>query len=458
LRKKDNKPEGFTMRETRIAQRSIFDNYSKHDIGSQLQQLSGVLDDHPEILSHIKKDLVDESLKPVGRTGLTVDSVFRCLLLKQQLGVSYERLAFHLSDSMSYRTFARLPYYLMPKKSCLQATIRKINPATLEAVHNMLTKCWLKNGSMSLDKLRIDSTVVESNIAPPSDSQLLNDGVRVLSRYLAKSRDVTGKKIRFTDKRKASKSLAFQIFNAKKAVKDVLYLDLLKLVKIVLRQVERGLLLVKAEGSSSVSLQNWVNDVEHYRDLTMKVFNQTARRVIEKESVPSSEKIVSLFEEHSDIIIKGFRDIQYGHKINLSTQDHGLITYLSIENGNPSDRERFLPVLNAHQEKLGCLPNSVVCDGGYASKDNVSKGRLLGIRHVVFHKRVGISYLAMGVKRKTFERLRNFRAGIEGNISELKRAFGVNKATWRGRDGFEAFVWSSAISYNLVRIARLQSG
>ena len=87
------------MRETRIAQRSIFDNYSKHDIGSQLQQLSAVLDDHPEILSHIKKDLVDESLKPVGRTGLTVDSVFRCLLLKQQLGVSYEQLAFHLSSS-----------------------------------------------------------------------------------------------------------------------------------------------------------------------------------------------------------------------------------------------------------------------------------------------------------------------------------------------------------------------
>ena len=232
------------MRVTRIAQTSIFDNYSEHDIGVQLKTLSGVLDDHPEILAIIGEDLLAESTKPVGRSGLTVENVFRCLLLKQQLGVSYDRLAFHLSDSTSYRTFARLPYCLTPGRSCLQSTIRKIKPETLQKVHNMLTVSWLEKGNISLQKLRVDSTVVKSNIAPPSDSQILNDGVRVLSRYLAKSRNVTGKKIRFTDQRKASKSLAFRIFNAKKAKKDVLYLDLLKLVRIVLKQVEKGLLQV----------------------------------------------------------------------------------------------------------------------------------------------------------------------------------------------------------------------
>ena len=446
------------MRETRIAQISIFEIYSEHDIGQQLKMLASILDDHPEILTVIEKDLVDKTLKPVGRTGLTVENIFRCLLLKQQLRVSYEQLAFHLSDSLSYRTFVRLPHHLKPKRSCLQSTIRRIRPETLEAVHNFLAKSWLEKGTISLDKLRIDSTVVASNIAPPSDSQLLNDGVRVLSRYLAKSRVETGEKIRFTDKRKASKSLAFQIFNAKKATKDVLYLDLLKLVRVVLKQVDRGLLLVRAEGIASLSAQKWVNDVTHYRELILKVVNQTRRRIMDKESVPSNEKIVSIFEEHSDIIIKGFRDIQYGHKINLSSEGKGFITHLSIEEGNPADSERFLPMLRAHQEILGKLPNSVACDGGYASKDNVSKGRALGIQHVVFHKRVGISYLAMGVKRKTFERLRRFRAGIEGNISELKRAFGASKATWKGHDGFKAFVWSSVISYNLVRFARMQSG
>ncbi len=446
------------MRETRLAQTSIFDAYSKHKMGVQLKKLSSLLDEHPKILRLIEKDLVDQSLTPVGRRGLTVENVFRCLLLKQQLGVSYEQLAFHLSDSVSYRTFVRLPGHLMPKKSCLQSTIRSIKPETLEKVHQTLSVDWLEKRKLSLEKLRIDSTVVASNIAPPSDSQLLNDSVSVLSRHLAKSRKVTGQKIRFTDKRKSSKSLAFQIFNAKNAEKELLYPDLLKIVDIVLKQVERALLQVRAEGVPSISMKKWITSVEHYRDLTLRIVSQTVRRVIDKESVPSSEKIVSLFEEHTDIIVKGFRDVQYGHKINLSTEKNGLITYLCIENGNPADSDRFMPILNAHQDHLGCLPRSVVSDGCYASQNNVSQGRALGIQHVVFTKRVGLSYHCMGVKRKTFDCLRSFRAGIEGNISELKRVFGLGKAKWKGHDGFKAFVWSSVISYNLVRLARLQSG
>jgi IS5 family transposase len=446
------------MRETRTAQTSLFENYSEHDIGVQLKRLAVLLDHHPEILSLIKKDLVRSSLKPVGRNGLTVENVFRCLLLKQQIGASYEQLAFHLSDSMSYRSFVRLAPNLSPKKSCLQATIRHIKPATLEAVQNLLTVSWLRKRKLSLAQLRIDSTVVKSNIAPPTDSQILNDGVRVLSRLLTRSRETTGIKIRFVDQRKTSKSMAFQILNAKNARKKVLYVDLLKLVRIVLKQVERALLKVSSMETTTIPSQKWVDDVEHYRDLLLAVVDQTTRRVIDGEKVLSSEKIVSLFEPHTDIIIKGFRDVQYGHKINLSTEKHGLITGLSIEKGNPADSERFLPMLHTQQKIFNKLPQSVVCDGGYASKENVKNGRALGIQHVVFHKRVGISYLAMGVKKKTFTRLRNFRAGVEGNISELKRAFGAGRATWKGDDGFKAFVWSSVLSYNLVRMARMQSG
>lgn len=446
------------MRETRIAQASIFENYSEHEHGVHLKKLSALLDEHPKVLVLIEQDLIDKSLKPVGRNGLTVETIFRSLLLKQQLRISYEQLAFHLSDSMTYRTFVRLPDHVSPKRSGLQSTIRRIKPETLEKVHQVLSTNWIEKGDISLEKIRVDSTVVKSNIASPSDSQLLNDGVRVLSRYLSKSFESTGKKIRFTDKRKASKSLAFRIFYAKNAEKEVLYPDLLKIVGVVLRQTERGLKLVSEEGHASVSTQKWIKDVEHYRALLLKIVDQTQRRVFSQESVPSSEKIVSLFEPHTDIIVKGFRDVQYGHKINLSSDKSGFITYLSIEDGNPSDKELFIPVLHAHQEKFNCLPESTACDGGYASQENVTKGRDLGVKRVVFHKRVGISLQAMGVKEKTFKRLRNFRAGVEGNISELKRAFGADKAKWKGHDGFKAFVWSSVIGYNLVRLARMQPG
>jgi transposase, IS5 family len=226
----------------------------------------------------------------------------------------------------------------------------------------------------------------------------------------------------------------------------------------VLKQVRRSLSQVREEGDGSESMQKWIKEVELYRDLTLKVVDQTQRRVFEDENVPAAEKIVSLFESHTDVIVKGARDVQYGHKINLSSDKSGFITYLSIEEGNPADSDIFMPVLDAHQEKYNRLPEAIVCDGGYASQANVSAGRKLGIKRVVFHKRVGISYHAMGVKTKTFKQLRNFRAGIEGNISELKRAFGAGKSKWKGYDGFKAFVWSSVICYNLVRMARMQAG
>lgn len=443
------------MRETRNAQVSIFEHYSNHEYGIRLRKLSEVLDRHPEILDLVATDLIDASLSAVGRTGLSAESILRCLLLKQQRGFSYEQLAFHLSDSETYRTFTRLPGHLSPSRSCLQSTIRSIKPQTLERAHQLLTKSLLDTGMASLDKLRIDSTVVASHIAPPSDSQLLNDGVRVISRLLAKSKTETGLKVRFTDKRKAAKSLAFRIFNAKKATKDELYPEMLKIARLALKQADRERQQVIEGAAASASCQKWLDALAHYRNLTSRVIEQTERRVICGEQVTSAEKIVSLFEPHTDIIVKGFRDVQYGHKINLSSEVNGFITALTIEEGNPCDKTLFLPVLDYHRSALGKLPRSVVADGGYASQANVAAGRAMGLKHVVFHKPVGVSLTAMGVKSKTFNALRHFRAGIEGNISELKRAFGATKAKWKGHDGFKAFVWAAALSYNLVRLARL---
>jgi IS5 family transposase len=160
----------------------------------------------------------------------------------------------------------------------------------------------------------------------------------------------------------------------------------------------------------------------------MKVINQTERRVIQGKIVHSLEKIVSLFESHTDIIVKGFRDAQYGRKVDLSSERSGFIRYLYIEKGNMADSSLFMPVLDCHQSKLPRLPHSVVADGGYANQENVKKGRGQGVKRVAFHKPLGLSLHAMGVKLKTFTRLRPFRAGVEGNISELKRAFGAKKS------------------------------
>ena len=445
------------MRETRTAQTSLFDVFAQHKFGEFLNELSSLLDDYPEILNRLEEDLLTNGARSTGRKGLSVESIFRCMLLKQITGVSYEMLAFHLADSSSYRSFARLRHDCQPGRSALSGNIRRLRPQTLQAIFELLGVVAFEKGLMNIECLRMDSSVVKSNIAPPSDSRLLDDGIRVLSRLMAKSRDSLGVKLRLTDYRKSSKSLAARIFYGKKAEKDVLYKELIALAQRVVKQSQRAVQQAQAQ-RGILAVQPWVDRVVHYRELLLQVIDQAERRVLHGETVPASEKIVSLFEPHTDIIIKGARDIEYGHKINLATEKNGLITAFMIERGNPADTERFIPLIEQHGSLYGSLPETTIADGGYASQGNIDKGKALGIKRVGFHKKKGISVSAMGLKEKTLKVLRDFRAGIEGNISELKRAFGAGKALWKGEDGFLSFVWSSVISYNLTRMVRLNSG
>lgn len=445
------------MRETRDAQCSIFDFYSKHESARQLRDLSDLLDQNPIVLHLMEQDFNSKDIKNTGARGLSLESILRCLLLKQILGVSYNRLAFHLSDSPTYRTFARLGSGRSPSKSALQSAIRQVSAQSLQQINHQLMLHCIEQQALPVESIRVDSTVVESNILNPSDSQLLADSIRVLSRLMADSVKQAGVKLRFTDQRKASKSLAFCIFNAKATEKQALYPKLLACMSITLKQVERSIEKVNRDAKDVEKAIIWIDKLEHYRALSLRVIDQTQRRVFMGESVPPSDKIVSIFEPHTDIIVKGQRDVQYGHKINLATQAHGFVTYLNIESGNPADKSLYLPVLEASNSDYGQLPVETVADGGYASQQNVSKGRVEGVERVVFNKRCGLGLHQMGVKKKTFDRLRNFRAGIEGNISELKRAYKMAKATWKNYEGFCAYVWACTLSYNLVRMVRFSS-
>ena len=202
----------------------------------------------------------------------------------------------------------------------------------------------------------------------------------------------------------------------------------------------------------------WIDEVEHDRGLLLRIIDQTRRRVFYGESVPASEKLVSLFEPHTDIIAKSSRKIQYGHKVNLATEQHGFITYFNIEDGNPADATLYGPVLDVCQTDYQSTPESVVADGGTASHDHVRQARQRGVKRAVFNKPSGLGLHELGVKEKTFAALRTFRAGVEGNISELKCVFGLDRARWKGQQGVNACVWSSVLSDNLMRWVRLCPG
>jgi transposase, IS5 family len=197
---------------------------------------------------------------------------------------------------------------------------------------------------------------------------------------------------------------------------------------------------------------DWVARAEHIIPLVERIIDQAERRVIKGENLPAEEKIVSLFEPHTDIIVKDKRQVQYGHKINFSSSGrHGMILDTVIESGNPADSSRFLPMIKRLGDVYGKLPNQVAADAGYASAANIDAAKELGIKAVGLPKKRGMTVEAMTGSEWVYRKLKRFRAGIEGNISTLKRAFGLNRCTWKGLDHFKAYV----MSYNLQKFARL---
>jgi IS5 family transposase len=200
----------------------------------------------------------------------------------------------------------------------------------------------------------------------------------------------------------------------------------------------------------------WQSQVRHYRPLIERIIRQSERRVLAGEPVPASEKLVSLFEEHADIIVKGSRDTEYGHKLNLTTGRSGLILDLVIEAGNPADSDRLLPMLARHVGIWGQAPRQAAADGGFATRDNLATAKAWGVCDMVFHKKAGLRIEDMVRSKWVYRKLRNFRAGIEAGISCLKRAYGLARCTWRGLDHFNAYVWSSVVAYNLVLFTRLK--
>jgi len=191
-------------------------------------------------------------------------------------------------------------------------------------------------------------------------------------------------------------------------------------------------------------------------DLLNKVADQAERRVFKGEKVPASEKVVSFFETHTDIIVKGNRKTEYGHKIFLTGGPSNLILDCLIERGNPADSDCFQLLLDRHKKQFGRPPRQTTADGGFASKPNLAYAKSLKVKDVVFSKKRGLSIKDMAKSNWVYRKLKNFRAGIEANISTLKRSYGLDRCNWSGWEGFKQYVWSTIVSYNLHVLARLQ--
>jgi transposase, IS5 family len=445
------------MRQERTVQATIFEVFAQHEIGCELKAMSQWLDGQPALVGLVAGDLRRQGVRETGRRGLPAETVLRCALLKQQRQLSYEELAFHLEDSASFRAFARLALAWSPKKSVLHQTIGAIRAETWEAVNQALLVSARQEKLESGATVRIDSTVSAALMHQPSDSTLLWDAMRVMTRLLRRAERLPGvPAMRWRDRRRLAKKRARAIdYSRGKAKKRALYRELIAAV-----QATRAELQTVAAGlaeTAGVAAERWRAGVNHYLPLIARIIDQSERRVLRGEAVPAGEKLVSLFEPHADIIVKGGREVQYGHKLNLATGKSGLILDVVVEAGNPADAERFLPMLDRQIARRGAPPRQTAADGGYASRDNLKQAKARGVQDVAFHKKCGIAVADMVKSQWVYRRLRNFRAGIEAGISVFKRTYGGARCIWRGLDHFKAYIWSAVVAHNLILFARLKS-
>jgi len=429
-----------------------------HPQAQELSAISRILDGNAIIYDLVMQDLSPKRTNSkAGAKGMSAEQVIRAAIVKQTFEFSYKDLAFHLMDSVSLKRFCHIGIADKGfKKSVLCKNIKVISPQTWEAVNQCIVHYAKDKGIEKGRQVRIDSTVVESNIHAPSDSTLLWDSVRVLARILTKAKDLfprCGIVFENHTRRAKRRMLGIQYAQNKKLRKQH-YRDLLKVTRDTVGYTQNCIDILQHH--HDVVAMAVCEDLNATVYLALGVIDQTEKRVLHGLSVPAAEKVVSIFEPHTDVIVKDRRDTFYGHKIYLSGGRSNLICDCLIEDGNPADSQLVEKMLNRHNEIYGQYPLKVAFDGGFASKQNLETAKNMKIKDVCFSKKRGLQVEDMCRSQWVYNRLRRFRAGIESGISWIKRCFGFARCVWKGLRSFKSYVWASIVSANLLTIARIQ--
>lgn len=443
------------MRETKKTQLPLMPAAIDHPHARELVAMSTVLSALPEyVLERIRRDLIGgERRADVGRNGMSAEMTLRALIVKQMNGYSYDDLAFHLQDSLSYRTFCLLGIGdSAPSSQTLQRNIKSLAAETLELVNRHVVLHGRDEGVEDGEKVRVDSTVTEANIHYPTDSSLLWDCTRVLTRLLHAARQFC--EVTFCDRTTKGKRRMIAIQNAKNdEQRTPLYQDLYKVTEETTESAERAAEALKTvEGDPKANAL--IAELWFFIGLAHRVLRQTRRRVFAGEKVPADEKLVSIFEPHTDIIAKERRETQFGHKLFLTTGKSGLVLDCFVVDGNPADSNFAQEAIARHIGLFDAPPSQAAFDGGFASQANLSAIKNMGVQDVAFSKGRGIEVQEMTRTARVYKRLKDFRAGIEGCISFLKRSLGLARCTWRGFPSFKAYAMASVVAGNLLMLAR----
>lgn len=451
------------MRKKIVAQRSVFDHaidllITMFKPSKKLKKMSDILDNNPDIIAAVHADLTKGSTDS-GSQGMSAERVVRCAVLKQYKQYSYRELWERLKDGVFLRWFTRFYSDPIPHYTTLQKAIKSIKADTWARINEVLVS-YAQDRKLERGKsLRVDTTVTKTNIAYPLDCRLLWDSIRVLTRTMERSRKALPEiNFAFAKRTKRAKKLCYRIVMAKgpkaKYNRQRFYKDLIKIANEVFHMSERCLKEMSKHPQSETL--PFLEQLDHYLTMAAVVIGQCERRVLQGEKVPSSEKIVSIFEDHTDIIKRGKSQspTEFGHKVLIATAKSGLITQYQVFQGNPDDAHMIPDILKNHQNQYGQAPKSLCGDRRFFSPDNEKNAYQSGIEKVSICKPGYRSKDRKQIeKERWFKALQRFRAGIEGIISALMRGYGLKRCLWKGWESFKSYVGLSVVTFNLQKIA-----
>jgi IS5 family transposase len=397
-----------------------------------LAAISDFLDDQEEMIECIRRDLVQGLRKPgSGRSGLTARQILRSLVLMRLKNWDYRELRERIADGLTLRQFTDFYCARVPKHDAFQRGFIRLTPQTLKAVNDLVVRAAVDLGLEDGAKLRVDTTVVQTDIHHPTDNTLLWDVVRVVTRLvgrLAKAlelRRIKGFCDRTRSARRRMQEIQRMTARQRHEQQSGTYRDLIGIAEEVVKRARAVLEKTRKTRDrdmfAEMAIEGLRKQIEHFCGLGSRVIDQARRRVLDGEQVPNSEKIYSIFEPHTDLIKRGKvrTPIEFGHKVFLAESAQGLITQYEVLKGNPPDEVHVVPSLRRHGRAFGRVPELYGSDRGFFSEQNLASCKHDGVKVVCIPQRGGKKTVEREAYEKSadFKQGQRFRAGIEGRIS-----------------------------------------
>jgi IS5 family transposase len=405
-----------------------------------------------------------------GRPGTPAEVVIRMLILKHLFDWSYDDLEREVRANLVYRMFTRIDAGDVPDAKTILKIARALGPEVVEQLHRQVVEVAKRAGVTHGRRFRIDTTVVETNVHYPTDSSLLRDGVRVLTRTMQRASVAMGDRgARVRDRRRSVGRRVLIIGRQARSpeTRDALirsYRQLMATTRAVVRDATTVVRRIRqrlrtASRSVARRLVHAREQLRQLQPLVTRVLAQTRARLLGGDT-HVRDKVLSIFEPHTEAIRKGkiAKPTEFGKLVTIQESEHQIVTAYEVHASRPADMTLWTPALDRHIAIFGRAPDLAAADRGFASAKNEEAALARGVRRVILPRPGGKSPARRAHERQRwFRRGQRWRVGCEGRISVLKRRHGLRRCRYHGADGIARWVGLGVIADNLVNTANFVS-